>query len=178
MNAKLYMIQNRDDLKWFNGKYKYFTKQLSLGTYAQNEQKAKEIIAYYKLDNCEIVVVYENEFLKSLASLTTKTIIITETLKKQLEDIQYNLPTISGVNKVLGNFLKNTIEKLKLITPLYNEFTNKKEDETFEVQGYYEDFINQVAFTELYECHDLANILRAYKKDREKLINIASQILE
>jgi hypothetical protein len=77
----------------------------------------------------------------------------------------------------LGNFLKNTIEKLKLITPLYNEFTNKKEDETFEVSGYYEDYINQVAFTELYECAEISEIIKAYRKDKEKLINIATQIL-
>lgn len=177
MNANLYMIQNVNDQKWYNGKYKYFTKQLSLGTYTQTEQKAKEIIGYYKLENCQIVVIKEQDFLQSLASLTTKTIIITETLKKQLEDIHYNLPTISGVNKILGNFLRNTIEKLKLITPLYNEFTKQKDEQTLEVTGFYEDFINQVAFVELYECHDLANILRAYYIDKNKMINIAKEIL-
>jgi hypothetical protein len=177
MNAKLYMIQNVNDKKWFNGKHKYFTKQLSLGTYALNDKKAKDIIAYYNLPDCEVVVINEQQFLESLASMTTKVIIQAESLKIQLEDIRYSLPTISGVNKVLGNFLKNTIEKLKLITPLYNEFTNKKEDETFEVSGYYEDYINQVAFTELYECAEISEIIKAYRKDKEKLINIATQIL-
>ena len=177
MNAKLYMIQNVNDLKWYNGKHKYFTKQLSLGTYATNEKKAKEIIAFYGLKDCEVITINEQEFLKSLATLTTKAIIQAESLRIQLEDIKYNLPTISGVNKILGNFLKQTIERLKVINPLYNEFAKTKENATYEVSGFYDEFINEVAFVELYECHEISNVIKAYRKDKNKLLNIATQIL-
>lgn len=179
MNSpKLYMIQNELSGKWFNARDRYFTNTLYLGTFATNELEATKILRYNKLqDGCKIIQITEDEFMQSLASKTTELVIICDSLQKKMEEIRYNLPTVSQVNKNLGNYLKNTSNKLKSISGSYfKEFVENKEDATFDVLGAYEDFILHLSMTDMYQIGEITEILKAYQKSPQSLIGIANKV--
>lgn len=173
---KLYLIIDENQ-KYYNAKDKYFTEVMFNGTWATSNQNAQDIIDVRQLANCTIKEITENEFMESMASYTTRTIIVAETLKKQLEAIMYNLPTISGINKNLSNFLKNTIDKLKFVTPMYNKFIESQENSTDMVEADYNEFIIELSKVELYECKNLTAILKSYKKDPKSINGISNKIL-
>lgn len=172
--AKLFMIKSSNG-EYFNGNTRTFEKKMYLGTYARSEQKAKEVIDYFKIRG-EVIEVTELEFTESLASQTTKLTIMLDATRTELEAIRYRLPTVSNLNKNLGNFLKNTSQKLKDLNPHFKDFEKQKEDQTFEVLGYYQDMINEVSKTELYNSHEIAEVLRAYHKDRSSILGIVKKV--
>lgn len=172
--ANLFMIKSPNG-EFYNGQTQTWEKRMYLGTYALSKNKAEEVLLFYELD-AQVIQVTELEFTESLASQTTKLTIMLDATRSELEAIRFRLPTISNLNRNLGNFLKNTSQKLKDLNPHFRDFEKQKEDQTFEVLGFYENFISEVSKTELYYCHEVAEILKAYHKDRSSILGITRKI--
>ena len=177
MSAKLFLIKNEDG-KYFNASKNYYSDLYIAATYTTSEIKAKELIDYYKLDNHEIVIVTEDEFTKAIASLTVKTILQMDSMRRNMDELRWSIPTISGLNKNLSNFLKNTSGKLKEISKsMFDEFTKHKEDSTDEILSNYEEFVYELSKIEMYDCSELTTILRAYRKDKGSVLGICKKVL-
>ena len=178
MSAKLYLIQNEDG-KYYNAAKNYYSELYIGATYATSEQKARDIINYYGLKNHTIDTVTEEDYMTSIASKTVKVIIQMDSIRRELDELRYNIPTISGLNKNLCNFLKNTSNQLLRISkPMFDEFVQKKEETTDDVQGNYEEFINKLAKIQIYDCGELTMVLKASQKDRKSIIGIAKKVLK
>lgn len=177
MSAKLYLIKNESG-KYFNAAKNYYSELYIGATYATSDQKARDIINAFGLKNHTIDIVTEEDYMTSIASKTVKVIIQMDSLRRELDEIRYNMPTISGLNKNSANFLKNTSNHLMGISkPLFDEFVKKKEETTDDVQGNYEEFINELSKIELYDCGELTLILKALKKDRKSIVGIAKKTM-
>jgi hypothetical protein len=177
MSAKLYLIQNEDG-KYYNAAKNYYTELYISATYATTMQKATDIINAFGLKNHSVTIVTEEEFTTSLASKTVKLIIQMDFIRRELDELRWNVPTISGLNKTLCNFLKNTSNQLMRISkPMFDEFVRKKEDTTDDVRGNYEEFINEISKIEMYDCSELTLILKAFKKDRKSMLGIAKKTM-
>lgn len=172
--ANLFMIKSPEG-EFYNGQTQTWEKRMYLGAYALSKQKADEVVEFYHL-NGEVIQVTELEFTESLASQTTKLTIMLDATRAELETIRFRLPTVSNLNRNLGNFLKNTSQKIKDLNPHFRDFEKHKEDQTFEILGLYNGFIDEVAKTELYYCHEVAEILKAYHKDRSSILGITRKI--
>lgn len=173
-SAKLFLIKNQDG-KWYNGKDDFWCTKMSLATYTLNAKKANDLINYYSLENATVTQTTELEFTQDLASITTSAIIQLASIIQQLEEIKYRLPTVSAVNKNLGTFLGKTINQLKVIDPMYNEFVKQKPDQTDDVEGYFKEFISEVASVQLYECHNISRIIKQYKKNPSSIMGIVKK---
>lgn len=173
-NPNLYLIKNEAG-KWYNGKDDFWASKMSLATYTLNAKKANDLIKYYSLENAVVFQTTELEFTQDLASITTSAIIQLASIKQQLEEIKYRLPTISGINKNLGNFLGKTINQLKVVDPMYNEFIKRKPDQTDDVEGYFKEFVSEIASVELYECHNITRIIKQYKKNPSAIMGIVKK---
>lgn len=174
-SPKLYLIKNNEG-NYYNGKTKYFHKKLYLATYASSRKEAEKIIAFYDIQNCEVEEMTEDVYLTDLADLTTKIIIKIDSLKSDLEVLQYNIPTLSGVNKNLKNFLKNTSEKLKLVNPIMNDFYKEDEEAIYTVLDMYNVAIDELADLHLKQYPQLGEIIHALKKDEKSILGVARKV--
>lgn len=173
-SPKLFLIKNEAG-KWYNGKDDFWSTKMSLATYTLNAKKANDLISYYSLENAVVTQTSELEFTQDLASITTSAIIQLASIKQQLEEIKYRLPTVSAVNKNLGTFLGKTIDQLKFIDPMYNEFIKQKPDQTDDVEGYFKEFISDISGVELYECHNISRMIKQYKKNPSAIMGIVKK---
>jgi hypothetical protein len=99
-----------------------------------------------------------------------------DSLAVRLDRIAYSLPTMSNLNKQLKNFLTNTSVKLKKANPQFNEFLTLKEDATYDVQGIYDEFINNLSVVNMWEVGELNEILKAYRKDKSSVLGITRKV--
>jgi hypothetical protein len=173
-SPKLFLIKNAEG-KWYNEKDEYWSTKMSLATYTLNFKKATDLIDYYSLENAIVFQTTELEFTQDLASITTSAIIQLASIKQQLEELKYRLPTISAVNKNLGTFLGKTIDQLKVIDPMYNEFIKQKPDQTDDVEGYFKEFISEISGVELYECRNVTRMIKQYRKNPKSIMGIVSK---
>lgn len=162
--------------KFYNAEKKYFANLLYLGTFYSTFENAKSYIIGHKLNALVKETTY-NEFAESIATFTTKATIQAESMITNLRQIKYSLPTVKGLNHKLDTSLEKTINLMKMFNPMFQEFLNKKEDNTFDVAGVYEEFVEEVASVELYNCADLSKIIQAYKKDKASIMGISNKIL-
>lgn len=176
--ANLFIIQEIETKRYYNAQSEYFIRLLGNSTYTTKEKEAQTIITVRKLENCEVITVTEQEFVNSLQNITSNAILKAETLKKSLEEVNYNIPTISGLNKNLSNFLKNTIDKLKFANPIYKAFQQTQEEALFNVQGSYEEMIYEISKVDLNDCENIARIIKAYNKSPESINGIVNKILK
>lgn len=176
--ANLFIIQETETKKYFNAKDNLFVRLLGNSTFATTDLQAKAIIQAYNLEKCEVIIVTEDDFVYSLQNITTNAVLKAEALKKNLEELNYNIPTISGLNKNLKNFLKNIIEKLKVVNPIYKALEVTQEEELFNIQGHYEDMINEISKVELNDCESVARIIKAYHKSPDSINGIVNKILK
>lgn len=174
-SPKLYMLKNAEG-KYYNSRLNSWEKRLFLATFTTTKAKAQEVIDFYKL-HAEVIIVTELEFTQDLASETTKTVIKLDSILTDLNKIHFHLPTISGLNKNISNFISKTSKYLKGINPHFEAFARAKEDQTFEVAAVYEEFIDELSNVELYHCGELTAILKAYHKDKKSILGIAKKIL-
>jgi len=176
-STKLYQIKRKSDGYFFNAKDKFFTSKLCIGTYNPSRKQIELQINHFGLnETCEVYESTELQFTEDMAGMTTKAIIQAESLKKQLEDIKYILPTVSSINKNTGNFLGKAISHLKLISPMFNKFAKTHEDSTYDIIGGWDEFIDQVSKTELYECSAATVTLKALKNDPTTLNRTVNKI--
>jgi hypothetical protein len=73
---------------------------------------------------------------------------------------------------------KSAIDVLKPFSKMHADFIGKKEDQTDEVQGYYQEFITEMADVKIHQTHEVVMILKAYQKDRASIIGITKKILK
>jgi hypothetical protein len=162
--------------KFYNAEKKYYANVLYLGTFYSTAQNAQSFIIGHNLE-AQVQETNYNDFAESIATFTTKATIQAESLITNFRQIKYSLPTVKGLNHKLDNSLEKTINLMKMFNPMFQEFLNKKEDNTYDVTGYYEEFVEEIASVELYNCADLTKIIQAYKKDKASVMGISNKIL-
>lgn len=149
------------------------------GLYWSSEKLAKTAIENLEKQGVTGLLTHkssEQEYTEGIASTTTKYAIQLDSVAFGLGLLGYSIPTMSGLNKNLKNFLLNASKKIKDINPHFKAFLEKKEDDTDQVQGDYLEMIEEIARVELYQCKRIAEIIRAYKKDPNSIIGIANKI--
>ncbi len=174
--ANLYFIKSND--KYLNGQYNTWHEKPVLATYTTTEKNAIDVANHFSCTNYEIEKVSEHDFTGLLANETTRLIIQMDSILIQLEQLRYQVPTISQINKVTHKHLKNTCDNLKVINPYFNSFIKSQEDATFDVKAVYDSFIYELAKLELWDCENLIDILKAYQKDPNSIKGIAKKILK
>lgn len=162
--------------KYYNAEKKYYANLLYLGTFYSTAQNAHSFITGHDL-KAQVQETNYNDFAESIATFTTKATIQAESLIANFRQIKYSLPTVRRLNHKLDNSLEKTIKLMKMFNPMFQEFLNKKEDNTYDVTGYYEEFVEEVASVELYHCSDITKIIQAYKKDKASVMGISNKIL-
>lgn len=180
-SPKIYLLKNAE------GKFVsveqtnvHFVTKMCYARYTKNQKEIEaKRIPYEVVLGChlEIHVSTEEEFMDELASITTQAIIVGHYYKQLLENIDYNLPTISQINKNLRNSLRNSIQFLELTTAGFKEFEKSKEDTTYEVYGYFQEMIMQLSGVSLYQVNDLSVLIKALKKDSKSMLGIAKKVL-
>lgn len=171
-SANLYFIKSTDTGRYLHGKFNTWHDKVILSTYATSEKNAFDIAKHFGYTNFEIVKINEYDYTALLASETTRLIIQMDSILLQLEDLRYQIPTISQINKVSHKIVKNACEQLKVINPYFNNFIKQNEDTTYDVKGIYDDFIHELAKVEIYECSNLTAILKEYAKRPEEVMKI------
>ena len=174
--ANLYFIKSND--KYLNGQYNTWHEKAVLATYATTEKNAIDLANHFSIVDYEIEKVSEYDFTGLLANETTRLIIQMDSILVQLEQLRFQIPTISQINKVTHKHLKNTCESLKVINPYFNSFIKSQEDATFDVKAVYDSFIHELAKLELWDCENLTYILKAYQKDPNSIKGISKKILK
>ena len=179
MSPKIYLIKNpKGQFLNVEQKEPFFSNNLSLGSYGTKRTHVQRIIDSMHIGvKLEIHESTELEFTQDLATKTTSVIIKLDSIQVELDMLGYNLPTISALNKNLSNFIKNTSKKLKEVNPGFKEFVKHQEDSTYEVVGVYEEFINEVSLVGMWECSELASILKARRLDRKSILGVTNKIL-
>lgn len=145
MNSPQIFVLKRADGKFYNHTDRHFYTKLSLGSYAKSKAEFAPLLVLEVFKDCEVFGTTEEEWTRDMAHVTTAAVLKLESAKRNLEDINYNLPTISKLNKSIGNSMKNTLVNLAKISPMYQEFITKKEDDTDDVMAVYDEFIDQMA---------------------------------
>lgn len=174
---KIYQIKNKEG-KFLNvdSKNPFFTEVFWRASYLSSAKIAQQIIDKSGVDGLEISETTEQGYTEAVASETTNISIQMDSLSVRLERIAYSIPTMSGLNKQLKNFLVNTSLRLKKANPQFNEFLEKKEDATYDVQGVYDEYINSLSFVEMWEVAELKEIIMAFRKDKSSLLGIARKV--
>jgi hypothetical protein len=173
---KLFVIKKED--KYYSQKDKYFSRILYLGTIFKSIKDAEYIVKQDLLKDVFLEEIEEEDFMKSLAAKTTEIVIIADSLAKKLDEIKENLPTNTKVNKMLNQNIKTTSKKLKdAVGGMFKEFENKKEDQTFEVLAYYEEFTSELGKLNMWEVNDIKNLLIAWRKSPKSFNGLVKKIL-
>jgi len=177
MSHKMYQIKNSDG-KFLNveNKYSYTTDVFWRASYFSSYKIANIVIEKSGASGMTISETTEEEYTRAIASETTNVCIQLDSIYLKLDKFNYSIPTMSKLNKTLSVFIKNASNQLKKVNPHFEEFLKKKEDQTFEVVEVYEDFISEVSTVEMWECNDLARIIRMYKKDSSSILGIVSKL--
>ena len=176
MSANLYIIKSTETGRYLNGKFNTWHNKIVLASYATTEFDAMKVARLYNYTDYEIEKISEYDFTSLLASETTKMIIQLESVLFQMEELRFNIPSISMINKNTHKILKNACENIKFINPYFQSFIKEQEDATFDVKAVYENFIHELAKVDLWECENLTGILKAYKKDPKSIIGICKKI--
>lgn len=176
-SPKIYVIKRKDG-KYYNHREKWFTSALSLSSYTP---KKSEFVSLMDLDifsDCIISEYTEEDWTVSMASLTTSAILRLDSVRSSLDEIRYILPTVSGLNKNLKNFLSKTSDHLKLVNPIFKDFVKFKEDDTDDLKAVYDEFITELASLDFYDYQNIAYMIKAYKKDKASINGICNKVLK
>jgi len=147
-------------------------------TKSQKEIEAKKLDYEFHLGcKLEIHVATEEEFMEGLRLLTTKAVLSGQYFRQLMENINYNLPTVSQINKNLRNSMNNSISKLEGINSVFKHFEDSKEDTVYEVYGYYMEMIEELVKVELHEVKEVTIMLKAREKNRSSMLGIAKKVL-
>lgn len=177
MNSPKIFVLKRADGKFYNHTDKCFYSKLSLGSYAKSKSEFSPLLDFEAFKNCEPFETTEEEWTRDMASITTSAVLKLESAKRNLEEINYNLPTVSKLHKSIGNSMQNTLVNLQKISPMYQEFITKKENETDDVMAVYDEFVSQMAKVEMWQCSEVSAMIAAYFKDRSSMLGITRKIL-
>lgn len=177
MNSPQIFVLKRADGKFYNHTDRHFYSKLSLGSYAKSKSEFAPLLVLEIFKDCEVFGTTEEEWTKDMAHVTTAAILKLESAKRNLEEINYNLPTVSKLHKSIGNSMQNTLVNLQKISPMYQEFISKKENETDDVMAVYDEFIAQMAKVEMWQCSEVSAMIAAYFKDRSSMLGITKKVI-
>lgn len=180
--ANIYLLQNaKGQYVSYNKIHGYsFCFKIHDAQYTRKKEEAEaskpkiEQLLNIKL---EIVKSTEQELLFSYGLTATHAVITGSYFIEFLELINYNIPTISQVNKNIKKHLVNAINSLKPIDVKFKDFESVKDDQTYEVYGYYQEMIHELAKIDLYHCNNITQLLKAYQKSPKSLEGITKKIL-
>jgi hypothetical protein len=164
--------------QYYNGKHQYFTSDLAGATYANKNQEAQRIINYYKLANSRVIIVKESEYIFAKANAMTKLTIMAECVSMYLKETIEFLPNKSQVTKSAHKHLKLAAESIKGLNPDFEHFVKTHEDDVYDVQGYFDKFIHEVASIPFVDLLNVTAILQAYKIDEKSICGIAKKVIK
>lgn len=173
----IYQLRNTEGLFLnIESKNPFFTEVFWRASYFSSRKIAEQIIEKAGVPGLSIIPTTELEFTEAVATETTNVSIQMDSLAARLDRIAYSLPTMSGVNKSLKNFIVNTSVKLKSVNPQFKEFLAKKEDATYDVQGVYDEYINTLSKIEMWEMEEFNELVKAFKHDKSSTLGFARKI--
>lgn len=177
---KLYIIVKEVDsvTSFYNGQDDHFYQDLANATWAKTRKDAQEIIDKRFLSNCKVDSITEDEYIFAKANAMTKITIICDSLSHLLKTTLPNLPNKSQASKNAYRHLKKASESIRGFIPDFEHFAKTREDDVYDVKGYYEEFIHELSLIEFHDLTSLIGLLRAYKKDKKSMIGIAKKILK
>jgi hypothetical protein len=177
MNSpKLHFLRHKDG-RFLNVKDNELRNSFTNASYDKKESVLKTLLQLDKYKDYELFTVTENDYMKEMAQDTTNLIIAGEYFRALLEKVDYNLPTISQVNKNLHTQTKRTIELMKPFAKWHDQLIEEKEDLTDDFMEIYTGFIEEVATVKIHECSEGAMVLHALKLDRDSMIGIAKKVM-
>lgn len=174
---KIYQLKTKEGMFLnIESKNAFYTAVFWRASYFSSSKIAQQIIDKSGVSDLLIHETTEQEFTEAIATETTNVSIQMDSLAVRLDRIAYSLPTMSNLNKQLKNFLTNTSVKLKKANPQFNEFLTLKEDATYDVQGVYDEFINNLSVVNMWEVGELNEMLKAYRKDKSSVLGITRKV--
>lgn len=128
-------------------------------------------------EELDVFVGTEFDFMEELAMITTQTIITGQYFIQLMENIKWNLPTISQINKNLKNSLNNAVKSLYPVNKGFEDFANTKEEATYEVSAHFQETIMLLSEIELYKFSEINALLKAYKINDKSMLGTAKKLL-
>jgi hypothetical protein len=175
-SPKLYFLKNSEG-KFFNSKYKNFSTILN-ANYERDKVRMQSILNLPQFQGCEIHEMTEENFRILMGCETTRVILAGQYFVQLLEQFDMKLPTISQIGKNMHKKCKSVIDELTPMTIWHKSFIKSQEDQTDEVQGFYQEFIETMATIELFQCAEVTAIMKAYHKDKASMLGITKKILK
>lgn len=175
-SPKIYFIKNIDG-QYYNAREKQFYSNF---IHANYEKDLKLISSYLTLPNfadCEIETMTEHDLMEEMASKTTNCVLAGSYFAELLKELMFKLPTISQVNKTMYQKCKVSLETLTPFTSLHLEFLKRKEEDTDDVRGHYQEFIHEASKVEIFQTAEVVALLKAYQIDRKSLLGVAKKVL-
>jgi len=176
-SPKIYFIKNIDG-KFYNAREDEWYSNFIHANYERDIKVIKSYLGLAKFSDCEMHTITENDFQEALAGKTTNVVLCGSYFAEQLKELMFKLPTISQVNKTMYLKCKNALEALEPFTKMHMSFIERKENDTDEVRGHYEEYIHEVGKIEMYQTGEVASILKAYHLDRSSMLGIASKVIK
>jgi len=178
MNSpKIYFLQNSEG-KFYNSKEKTFYSSVLNANYERDYPKMKLILNLPQFQGCIIYEITEDDFRILLECETTRVILAGQYFVQLLQQLDMKLPTISQLGKNMHKKCKAVIDELTPLTRWHQTFIKNEEERTDEVQGNYQEYIENMAKIEIFQCAEVTAILKAYHKDRSSILGIANKILK
>ena len=180
-SPKIYFVINKQNrfLTVENDKIITVTK-MSYARFVKTKKEADIKLSQFQEILSEKLTVFEStefDFMEELAMITTQTIITGQYFIQLMENINWNLPTISQINKNLKNSLNSAVRNLYSVNKGFEEFEKAKEDATFEVSAHFQETIMLISQIELYNFSEINALLKAYLEDKNSMLGIAKKIL-
>ncbi len=181
-SPKIYLLKNAEGkFVSFEKEGAHFVAKLSYARYVKKEADALKVKSGYEEVLGEELFIHqstEDEFMLELNLTTTQAVLSGELYKQYLETINYNLPTISSVNKNLKNSLNNSIDMLRHTNSMFREFEKQQEEEVFEVYAYYHEMILELSKVSIYEVNEVTQMLKTREIDRDSIMGICKKVLK
>ena len=104
----------------------------------------------------------------------THAIVVNEIAKNANHEIKFT-PYYKGI---LKNRLNQLLPELYKCDPDYDTFFNKVEESTSVVYDVYDTYLKAVSSVPIWECENIAKIIKAYNKDPKSIEGIVNKILK
>lgn len=176
-SPKIHFIKNAEG-KFYNAREKQWYSNF---IHANYERDSKITNAYLQRPNfagCEIHTITENDFMEEMASKTTNAVLAGSYFSELIKELMFKLPTISQINKTMYQKCKVALDTLVPFTQMHLAFIEKKEDDTDEVRGHFEEFIHEMSKVQIYQTGEVIAMLKAYQIDRKSLLGVTQKVIK
>lgn len=159
---KIFLITNESGSKFYNANDKVFHSVICNCTIYTSQKKATDVVIAHGIKNYKINEITEKEFTNELMIHSTDVILSLEVAKSYLERLRYNVPMISSANKQLAIHMKNMIEKLKFVSPIFQKCSDENEDLSLMAHGNYEELYMELAKVPYFKINDVVVFLKEF----------------